>query len=206
MRLDRKCREKGRMEMKLLCSGSLLFVVAIAQSLSCVWLFETPWTVACQASLSITISQSLLNLMSIELVMPSNHISEEEISSSVIPFSSHLQSFPASGSSPMSQFSTSSGKRIGASVSALVLPMNIQGWFPLGTTGLTHLQCLWSPRDSQESSFLQHHSSNASTLWCPAFFMVQLSHLYMTTWKTIALTIQTFVFILLGISHDVLCI
>ena len=70
------------------------------------------------------------------------------ISSSVIPFSSCLQSFPASGSFPMSQFFTSGGQRIGASASASVLPMNIQDWFPLGWTGL--ISC--SPRDSQESS------------------------------------------------------
>ena len=62
------------------------------QSLSDVWLFATPWTAACQASLSITNSESLLKLMSIELVMPSNHLIP------VVPFSSHLQSFPASGS------------------------------------------------------------------------------------------------------------
>ena len=57
------------------------------------------------------------------------------ISSSVVPFSSHLQSFPASGSSPVSQFFTSGGQSIGVSASALVLPMNIQDWFPLGWTG-----------------------------------------------------------------------
>ena len=73
MRLDRKGREKVRMKIKLLCNGALLFVVAVVQSLSCVWLFETPWTVERQASLSFTISQSLLNLMSIESVMPSNN-------------------------------------------------------------------------------------------------------------------------------------
>ena len=57
------------------------------------------------------------------------------ISSSVVPFSSHLQSFPALGSFPMSQFFTSGGQRIGISASPSVLPMNIQGWFPLGWTG-----------------------------------------------------------------------
>ena len=62
------------------------------------------------------------------------------ISSSVVPFSSCLQSFPASGSFPMSQFFTSGGQSIGASDSTLVLPMNIQGWFPLGLTGLISLQ------------------------------------------------------------------
>ena len=62
------------------------------------------------------------------------------ISSSVIPFSSHLQSFPASGSFPMSQFSTLGGQNIGVSASASVLPMNVQDWFPLGWTGWISLQ------------------------------------------------------------------
>ena len=70
------------------------------------------------------------------------------ISPSIIPFFSCLQSFPASGSFPMSQFFTSGGQSIGASASASVLLMNIQGWFPLGRTGW--ISC--SPRDSQESS------------------------------------------------------
>ena len=85
-----------------------------------VQLFVTPWTAARQVSLSITNSQSFLKLMSIESMLPSN------ISSSVIPFSSCLQSFPASGSFPMSQFFTSGGQSIGVSASASVLPMNIQ--------------------------------------------------------------------------------
>ena len=86
------------------------------QSLSRIQLFETPWTAARQASLSITSSRSLPKLMSIELVMPSNHLIL------FIPFSSHLQSFPASGSFQMSQLFTSGGQSIG--VSASVLPMN----------------------------------------------------------------------------------
>ena len=104
------------------------------QSLSRVWLFVTPWTAACHTSLSITISRSLLTLMSIDSVMPSN------LSSSVIPFSSCLQSFPASGSFPMSQSFTSGGQSIGASASAAVLPMNIQDQFLLGWAGLISLQ------------------------------------------------------------------
>ena len=90
------------------------------QLLSCVLLFVTPWTTACQASLSITNSQSSLRLTSIESVMPST------ISSPVVPFSSHLQSFPASGSFPMSQFFASGGQSIGVSASASVLPVNTQ--------------------------------------------------------------------------------
>ena len=95
--------------------------------------FATPWTTARQASLSITNSRSLLKLMSIESMMPF-------ISSSVIPFSSCHQSFPASGSFPMSQFFTSNGQSIGASASASVLPVNIQDWLPLGRTGWISLQ------------------------------------------------------------------
>ena len=70
------------------------------------------------------------------------------ISSSVIPFSSHLQSFPASGSFPICQFFASGGQSIGVSASTSILPMNIQDWFPLGCTGV--YPC--SPKDSQESS------------------------------------------------------
>ena len=80
-----------------------------------------------------------------------------------------------------------SGQRIGVSASALVLPMNIQGWSPLGWTGWIFLQ------SKGLSRILQHHSSKASILWHSAFCIVQLSHPYMTTRKTIALTRQTFV-------------
>ena len=95
------------------------------QSLSHVRLFATPWTAALQASLSLTNSWSLFKLRSIELVMPSNHLIL------VVSLFSHLQSFPASGLFPVSQFFTSGGQNIGASVSASDLPMNIQDWFPL---------------------------------------------------------------------------
>ena len=109
------------------------------------------------------------------------------ISSSVIPFFSWLQSFPASGSFPMSQFFASGGQSVGASASATVLPINIQDWFPLGLT-------FFDPFAVQGTlkSLLQHHSSKASVLWCSAFFMVQPSHSYMPTGKIIALTRQTF--------------
>ena len=89
------------------------------QSLSHVQPFATPWTAACQASLFITNSQSLLKLLSIESVIPSNH------TSSVVPFSC-LQSFPASGSFPMSRLFASGSQSIGVSTSVSVLPMNIQ--------------------------------------------------------------------------------
>ena len=106
-------------------------------------------------------------------------------SSSAIPFSSCPQSLLASGSFPMSQLFATGGLSIRASAS--ILPMNIQGWFPLGLAGLISLQ------SKGLLSLLQHHSWKASILWLSAFFMVQLAHPYMTTGKTIALTIQTFV-------------
>ena len=119
-----------------------LFVVV--QSLSHVHLFTTPWTAVCQASLSFTIPCSLLKLMSIESVMPSSHlILCRPLSFSVIlchPLLLLLQSFPASGSFPMSQLFESGDQSIGASASVPVLPMNIQDWFPLGLTGLISLQ------------------------------------------------------------------
>ena len=108
------------------------------------------------------------------------------ISSSVVS-SSCLQSFPASESFPMSYFFASCGQSIGVSASAAVLPMNIQGWFLLGLTGLISLG------SKGLLSLLQYYSSKASILWCSAFFMVQLSHLCMTTGKTIALTRWTIV-------------
>ena len=103
------------------------------KSLSRVQLFATPWTVARQASLSITKSEAC----SISCAL--SRWCHPTISSSVIPFSSCLQSFPASGSFLMNQLFTSGGQSIGASALASVLPMNIQGWFPLGLTGLISL-------------------------------------------------------------------
>ena len=105
------------------------------------------------------------------------------ISSSVIPFSSCPQSQPASESFPLTQLFAWGSQSIGVSASASVLPVNIQGWFPLGLTVLI----------LQSKSLLQHHRLKASIIWHSAFFMVQLSQLYMTTGKTIALTIWTFV-------------
>ena len=95
--------------------------------LSHIWLFMTPYYIARQASLSITNSQSLLKLMSIELVMPSNYL--------ILCHPLLLLPLQVSGSFPMSQFFTSGSQNIGVSASASVLPMNIQDWFPLGWTG-----------------------------------------------------------------------
>ena len=104
--------------------------VFVVQSLSHVWLFATPWTVAHQAPLSSTISQSLLRFMSIKLVMLSNHLIL------CCPLLLCLQSFPASESFPKSWLFTSGGQSIGASTSVSVLPMNIHSWCPSGLIGL----------------------------------------------------------------------
>ena len=133
----------------------------------------TPWTAARQAPLSFTISQSSLKLTSVESVVPSNHLILCR------PLLFCPQSLPASGSFPISQFFESGGQSTGASASASVLPVNIQGCFCLELTGLISLQ------SKGLSSLLQHHISKASILWCSAFLMVQLSHPYMTTGKTI---------------------
>ena len=108
------------------------------------------------------------------------------ISSSVDPFSSCLQSFPALGSFPMSWLFTSGGQSIGASAS--ILPMNSQGWFPLGLTGLISLLSKGLSRVFSSTTIWKHQFLQYS-----AFFMVWLSHLYITTGKTIVLTIWTFV-------------
>ena len=118
---------------------------------------------------------------------PSSRWCHPTISSSVVPFSC-LQSFPASGSFPVSQFFASGGQSIGASISASFLPMNIQDCLLLGWTGLLSLQSRGLSR-----VFFQHHSSKASILRHSAFFMVQLSHSYVTVGKTIALTRWNFV-------------
>ena len=104
------------------------------------------------------------------------------ISSSVIPFSFRLQSFPAPGSFLASQFFPSGGQSMRASALASVLPVNIQDLFRMDWLDLLAVQ-------GTLKSLLQHHSSKASILRRSAFFIVQLSHPYMTTGKTIALTI-----------------
>ena len=120
------------------------------------------------------------------------------ISSSVIPFSSCLQSFPATASLPMSQFFASGGQSFGVSTSASGLPMNIQDWRPLGWTGWISLQ---SKRLSKVFSTLQFKSINSSVL---SFLSVQLSHPYMTTGKTIALTRRTFVVKVMSLLFNML--
>ena len=100
--------------------------------ISYVWLFANPWTVALQASLSFTVSRSLLKFMSLEGVMLMT------ISSSAAPFF-YLQSFPASGSFPMNWVFTSGDQSIGVLAWASVFPVTIQTFFPLGLTGLIFL-------------------------------------------------------------------
>ena len=132
--------------------SALKVVFAVVQSLSHVQFFVTPLTAACQASLSITVSLSLLKLMSIESVMPSNHLIH------CCPLSSCLQSFPASGSFQMSQFFTSGGQNIRVSASASVLSMNIQDWFPLGLTGWISLQSKGFSRVFSNTTAQEHSS------------------------------------------------
>ena len=144
------------------------------QSLSHLWLFVNPWTAACQASLSITKSRSLLKLMSIESVMPSNHL-----------ILCRPLLFPPSIFPSIRVFSNESVLCITwlEYWSFSFSPYNeyILNWFPLGLTGLISLH------SNGLSSHLQHHSSKASILYRSAFFMVQHSHPYMTTGKTIVL-------------------
>ena len=140
----------------------------------------TPWTAGCQASLSITNSQSLLKLMTIGSVMSSNHLTL------CCPLLLLPSIFPSIRVFSKESVLYIKWPNIGAPASASVLPMNIQDWFPFGWTG-------WISLHSKGlfNSLLQHHSSKASILQHSASFMVQLSHPYMTTGKTIALTRQS---------------
>ena len=136
------------------------FVVVMVQSLCLVWLLETPWTAARQASLSFTISWSLLKLMSIESVMPSNHfiLCHPLLLPSIFPtirvFSSE-SAFPIRWSKYQSfSFNT-------------ILPMNIQGWFSLGLTGWISLQSKDSQESSPTSQFKSIKSLALSFLYSP---------------------------------------
>ena len=135
------------------------------QYLSPVWLFVTLRTAAYQASLSTNNSSVYSNSC------PLSQWHHRTISSSVDPFSSHLQSFPESGCFPMSQFFASGGQSIGVSASASVLPMNIQDLISFRLDWLDLLVVQGTLK-----SFLQHHSSKASIFQCSAFFIVQHSH------------------------------
>ena len=135
-----------------------LVTVVVFQSLSHVQLSVTPWIAACQTLLSFTISWSFLKLMSIESVMPSNHLIFCH------PLLLPLQSFPASGSFQMSQFFASGGQSIGVSASTSAFPMNIQDWFSLG----------WARCISLQSKRLSRAFSN-TTVQKHQFFGTQLS-------------------------------
>ena len=154
---------------------SQLHLAVVVQLLSHVRLFATPWTAACQAPLFYTISQSLLKLMSIELMMLT-------ISSSATSFSFQRSIFLSI--------------RVFSKESALHIRWQEYWNFSVSPSdeysGLTSFRIDWffspcCPKDSQESS--PHHNLKASVLWHSVFFMVHLSHLYMTTGKAIALTI-----------------
>ena len=159
------------------------FQFSWVQSFSCVRLFVTPRTAACQASLSITNSCSLFKLSAIKSV------SHPTISSSVVPFSSCPQSFPASGSFQMSHHLLIRWPK-DWSFSFNISPSNEYSGlisFRMGWLDLLAVQ-------GTLKSLLKHHSSKASILWRSAFFIVQLSHPYVTIGKTIALTILSIQF------------
>ena len=136
--------------------------------LSRVWLFVTPWTVAFQASLSFTVSLSLLKLMSIESIMPTNHLIF------CCPFSSCPQSFTASRSFPMSWLFTSGGQSIGTSALASVLPVSIQGWFPFKLTSLISLLSTEHLRISYSTPIQNHQFFSAQLSLCPALISMGL--------------------------------
>ena len=149
------------------------------QLLSSVWLFATPRMAASQPPCPSPTPRVHSNSC------PSSRWCHRGISSSVIPFSTCLQSFPASGSFPVSQFFTSGGQSFCFSIS----PSNEY-------SGLISFRTDWFDFLAVQGtlkSLLQHHSLKASLLWCSAFFIIQLSHPYMTTRKTLALAMWTFV-------------
>ena len=158
--------------------------IAYSVQFSCSVLSDSlnPWTAARQASLSITNSRGLLKLMSIKLVMPSNHL---VLCCPLILLPSVFPSIRVLSSELTLRIRWSKYCSFSFSIS----PSNEY-------SGLIsfRMDCLYFLAVQETlKSLLQHHSSKASILQCSAFFMVQLSHLYMTTGKTIALTRQTFV-------------
>ena len=163
----------------------------LVQSLSRIWLFVTPWTAAGQSSLSFTISWSLLKLMSTESVMPSNHL----------VLCHPLLLLP----------STFSRIKFFSNESALCIRWPKYWSFSISTsneyTGLIFFRIDWSDVFAVQGtlkSLLQHYNSKALIFRCSAFFMVQLSHLYMTTGKTIDLTIWTIVYKMMSLLFNTL--
>ena len=151
---------------------------SVVQSLSRVWLFGAPWSAALQASLSFTISPGLLRLMSTQSVMPFNRLT----------LCCHpLLLLPSIRVFSNSQLFTSGGQR-NQSFSFSISLYNEY-------SGLISFRMDWLDLFAVQKTFkslLQHHNSKAAVVWHPAFFMVQFSHMYMTTGKTIALSIGTF--------------
>ena len=153
----------------------------VFQSLTCVWLFVTPWTVAPLAALASTVSWSLLKFIYTELVMLSNHILccrlllLSSIFHNIRVFSDELALLIRRPKYWRFSFSISPSNDYSGPIS-----FRIDCFDLLTAQGIL-------------KSLLQHHSSKASILWCSAFFMAQLSHQRMTIGKTIALTIRTFV-------------
>ena len=152
------------------------------QSFSCVRLFATPWTAECKASLSITNSWRMLKLMSIESVMPSNHLI---LYRPLLLLPSIFPSIRVFSNEPVLHIRWPKYCSFSFSIS----PSNEQ-------PGLISFRMDWLDLlaiQGTHKSLLQHHSSKASVFQCSAFFIVQLSHPYMTTGKTMALTGWTFV-------------
>ena len=169
--------------------------ISSVQSLSRVSLFVIPWTAARQASLSITNSQSYSNSC------PLSWWCHPTIASSVVPFSSCFQSFSASGSFPVSQLFTWGGQSTEVSASTSVLPMNTQDWSPLGWTGWISLQSKGLSRVFSNTTVQKHKFFGVQL-----FLIVQLSHPYMTTGKTVALTRWTFVDKVMSLLFNMLSI
>ena len=192
---------KGWLQRHLSCSNSLhrlrnrqtQIKFSSVQSLSRVWLFVTPWTAACQASLSITNSQSLFKLMSIKSMRPSKHLML------CCPLLLPPSTFPSI--------------RVFSNQSVLLIrwPKYWSFSYSISSSneysGLISFRMDWLDLLAVQGtlkSLLKHHSSNASILWHSAFFTVQLSHPYMATGKTIALTRQTFVSKIMSLLFNML--
>ena len=139
------------------CYKTFIILFVVVQSLSHVQLFVTPWTAERQASCLSPSPKACSNSC------PLTWWCHPTISSSVIPFSSHLQSFPASGSFQMSQFFESGGQSIGGSASASVLPMNIQDWSPSEWTGWISLQSKGLSRVFSNTTVQRHQLFNAQS-------------------------------------------
>ena len=175
-------KKKRETENFLICKMRSGYISSVQFSHSFVSNSVTPWTAACQASLSITSSQSLVKLMSIESVMPSNHLIlccplllPPSIFPSIRVFSDELVLHVRWPKYWSFSFSINTSSEYSGLIS-----FRIDWFISLQSKGLF-------------KSLLQYHSSKASVLWRSAFFIAQLSHTYMTAGKTIALTKQTFV-------------